>query len=55
LWTANPPELSFVDDFVTVIGQERYSGLLVLDLTVVGMKLVEMAPKPLFLINVTER
>ena len=54
IWTANPPKLKFVSDFISVLGEEQYAGMMLLDLTVMGIKLVEKAPKPLFLINVTD-
>ena len=55
LWTNDPPEFHFEDDFAMLLAEERLSGIVLLDLTVVGLRLVENAPKPLFLIDVTDR
>jgi hypothetical protein len=55
LWTADPPAFSFVADIMSVIHEERFPGMIVIDLTVIGIELVAKAPKPLFLIDVADR
>ncbi len=54
LWSAAPPAFRLTPDFAMVLDEERNAGSLVLDLQVVGINLVERAPKPLFLINVVD-
>lgn len=54
LWSAAPPAFRLTPDFAMVLHEEQNAGLLVLDLQVVGINLVERAPKPLFLIELNE-
>lgn len=51
LWTAQPPLMQLVDDMTPVMSVEQYPALLYLDLAVIGKKLAENSPKPLFLID----
>ena len=50
--SSDPPALEFVEDAPAVLSTERFSAMLVLDLAVIGRKLVADSPKPLFLIEV---
>lgn len=50
LWGHTPSELEFTHDIGEVLFAERFSAMLVLDLTVIGVRLAERAPKPLFLV-----
>lgn len=52
LWASSPSHLEFVDDIASMISEERFSAMLLLDLTVVGVRLADRAPKPLFIIDV---
>lgn len=52
LWGSSPSTLEFIDDFATMISEERFAAMLVLDLTVIGVHLADRASKPLFLIDV---
>jgi hypothetical protein len=51
LWTSEPPKLDLVDDIVPLLSSELYSAMLHLDLVVIGKRLAENSPKPLFLID----
>ena len=52
LWSDNPPALDFVDDAASNLSDEHYPAMLVIDLAVIGRRLVTDNPKPLFLIDV---
>jgi hypothetical protein len=52
LWASSLSRLEFVDDIATIISQERFAGITLLDLTVIGVHLADRASKPLFLIDV---
>jgi hypothetical protein len=52
LWSHTSTQLQFADDIVPIISDERCAAMLVLDLTVIGVRLADRAPKPLFLIDV---
>jgi len=52
LWASSPSKLEFIDDFATMVSEERFAAMLVLDLTVIGVHLADQASKPLFLIDV---
>lgn len=52
IWSSNPPELDFVDDAASNLSEERFPVMLVLDLALIGQRLVTQNPKPLFLIDV---
>jgi hypothetical protein len=53
LWGPGPSMLAFTEDVASIISDERCTAMLVLDLTVMGVRLAERAPKPLFLIDVS--
>lgn len=52
LWAHSPLQLEFINDIASMISEERFPAMLVLDLTVVGVRLAERAPKPLFVLDV---
>lgn len=52
LWASSPSKLEFIDDFATMISEERFAAMLVLDLAVIGVHLADRASKPLFIIDV---
>lgn len=52
LWAGTPSKLEFIDDIATMISEERFAAMLVLDLTVIGVHLADQASKPLFIIDV---
>lgn len=52
IWSASPPTLEFADDFGAILLAESFPAMLVLDLAVIGRRLVANNPKPLFLIDV---
>lgn len=47
-----PPAWEFVDDAAATLSEERFPAMLVLDLALIGQRLVTQNPKPLFLIDV---
>ncbi|MDR6708373.1 hypothetical protein J2X73_002752 [Novosphingobium sp. 1748] len=51
LWSAQPPQMALADDITPLLSQEQYSAMLHLDLVVIGKRLAENSPKPLFLID----
>ncbi len=53
LWSAGPPAVEFANDAAAMLSEERYPVMLVIDLALMGHKLVRASTKPLFLIDVT--
>lgn len=51
LWSAQPPQMELADDITPLLSIERYPAMLHLDLVVIGKRLAENSPKPLFLID----
>ena len=51
VFSTHPPELDFLDDAASTLSDERFPAMLVLDLAVIGRRLVADNPKPLFLID----
>lgn len=51
----DPPAWEFVDDAAAALSQERCSALLILDLALIGQRLVARNTKPLFLIDVASQ
>lgn len=49
---SDPPAWEFVDDAAAVLSDERYTAMLLLDLAMIGRRLIADNPKPLFLIDV---
>lgn len=49
--SSDPPTVEFVDDAAAILSEERFPAMLVIDLAVVGRRLVTDNPKPLFLID----
>lgn len=47
-----PPAWEFVDDAAATLSEESFPAMLVLDLALIGQRLVTQNPKPLFLIDV---
>lgn len=52
LWGQMPSQFEFAKDIAPIISEDRIAAMLVLDLTVIGIRLADRAPKPLFLIDV---
>lgn len=52
LFSSHPPELDFVDDAAATLSEERFPAMLILDLALIGQRLVTQNTKPLFLIDV---
>ncbi|WP_448659524.1 hypothetical protein ACPVPU_03410 [Sphingomonas sp. CJ99] len=48
----SPSDFEFVDDVASLLSDEGHSAILILDLTVVGIRLADRSPKPLFIIDV---
>lgn len=52
LCSSDPPALDFVDDAATVLSDERFPAMFVLDLALIGQRLVAQNAKPLFFVDV---
>jgi len=54
LWAQSPSQIKIINDVASLISEERFAAMLIVDLTVIGIQLADRAPKPLFLIDVRD-
>ncbi len=50
--SSHPPEIDFVDDASAILSEERFPAMLIVDLALIGQRLVTQNTKPLFLIDI---
>ena len=54
LYSTAPPTVEFANEAAGMLSEERYPAMLVIDLALIGHRLVHASRKPLFLIDVSK-